>query len=236
MVCRDLETYAIHLGDREHWEEVADVLETAWRLERRGGGGAPIRLARHYLDIGDPAAAARVCRVAARQVGTWARPSLRLLRADAVATREPARAERLYGRLRPDRRRRSAEPPTIREPLQSRGGLRAQSPTAPPCRCPPKLRVLGVGMGRPLRPRGGARARLPRRARGDPPAPARRRHASLPAPHGGCAGARGGARAVLPGAGELGHLERRFAARVLEGQEHRWQGGIPEIAEGVRVG
>jgi len=34
----------------------------------------------------------------------------------------------------------------------------------------------------------------------------------------------------------LGHVERRFAARVLGGQEHRWQGGIPEIAVGVRVG
>ena len=34
----------------------------------------------------------------------------------------------------------------------------------------------------------------------------------------------------------LGQVERRFAARVLVGQEHLWQGGIPEIAEGVRVG
>jgi hypothetical protein len=34
----------------------------------------------------------------------------------------------------------------------------------------------------------------------------------------------------------LGHVERRFAARVLVGQEHLWQGGIPEIPEGVRVG
>jgi len=102
MVCRDLETYAIHLGDREHWEEVADVLETAWRLERRGGGSAPIQLARHYLDIGDPAAAARVCRAATRVVGAWARPSLRLLRAGAVLTRDPARAERLYRRLLAD--------------------------------------------------------------------------------------------------------------------------------------
>jgi hypothetical protein len=34
----------------------------------------------------------------------------------------------------------------------------------------------------------------------------------------------------------LGHVEWRFAARVLVRQEHLWQGGIPEIAEGVRVG
>jgi hypothetical protein len=34
----------------------------------------------------------------------------------------------------------------------------------------------------------------------------------------------------------LGHVERRFAARVLATQSGRWQGGIPEIPEEVRVG
>jgi len=34
----------------------------------------------------------------------------------------------------------------------------------------------------------------------------------------------------------LGHVERRFATRVLKEQEHLWSAWIPEIPDGVRVG
>jgi hypothetical protein len=95
---------SINLQDRERWEEVSDVLETAWALvDKRWPEeetvSVALRLGEHYARLGRAAGSKRVYRAAARRVRAAGKRALRGADTALILSTEPKRAERRYARL-----------------------------------------------------------------------------------------------------------------------------------------
>jgi tetratricopeptide (TPR) repeat protein len=95
---------SINLQDRERWEEVSDVLETAWGLvddhwPEEETLSIALRLGEHYLRIGGSADAGRTYRSAMRRLGAGGRRALRVAQAALLLPGEAQRAEGRYRRL-----------------------------------------------------------------------------------------------------------------------------------------
>src|SRR5512143_2153519 len=124
---------------------------------------------------------------------------------------------------------------SLREPLQRNRSLRAQGRAAARRRRAPQRRMLGVGLGGPLGPRGGARARL----RAERAVIRQLRlglglHLRFPA-HEDIVALAAELERRYQAPVDLGVESRSVARGILAKEKDQWLGGIPEIPEGFRV-